>query len=107
MASTPSPAEPSEHRVLPFRRGGREKDSNAASRPPIPDFAKYMREPGEDPDDYRQRMIVNGLAFLFILVLIGAGLWLADTMADLRRNQDCVLSGRHDCAPLNVSGPRR
>ena len=54
------------------------------------DLAKYER--GEEPDDYRHRMLVNAAAFLFVLGLIGAGLWLVDTMADLRRNQDCLLA---------------
>ena len=47
-------------------------------------------------------MLVNAAAFLFVLGLIGAGLWLADTMAELRQNQDCVLSGRRDCMPVEV-----
>ncbi|MBX6327949.1 MAG: hypothetical protein IRY89_05190 [Pseudolabrys sp.] len=106
MAPTPSPAEQSEHRVLAFRRGNRDKAGDAAPRPPVSDLAGYMREPGESPDDYRQRMIVNGLAFLFVLALIGAGLWLADTMTNVRKDQDCVLSGRRDCAPINVSAHR-
>ena len=31
---------------------------------------------------------------------IGVALWLANTMADMRRNQDCVLSGRRGCTPV-------
>jgi hypothetical protein len=87
-----------ERRVLPFRRG------RAGAYQPVPpphdDLAKYER--GGEPDDYRHRMMVNAAAFLFVIVLIGAGLWLADTMAQLRRNQDCVLSGRRNCMPVAV-----
>jgi hypothetical protein len=32
-----------------------------------------------------------------VAALIGAGLWLADTMASLRRNQDCALAGHRNC----------
>ena len=42
-------------------------------------------------------MIVNVCTFLFVAALIGAGLWLADTMASLRRNQDCALAGHRNC----------
>ena len=51
-------------------------------------------------------MIVNALAFIFVAVLIGAGLWLADTMASMRKNQDCVLSGRPGCTPVEFDRRR-
>ncbi|NTV97267.1 MAG: hypothetical protein HGA75_17950, partial [Thiobacillus sp.] len=41
---------------------------------------------GENPDDYRHRMVVNVVAFVFVIGLIAAGLWLADTMAAMRKN---------------------
>jgi len=47
-------------------------------------------------------MKVNVAAFVFVLALIGAGLWLAETMAELRKNEDCVLPGRRGCAPVEV-----
>jgi hypothetical protein len=71
---------------------------------PVEDLGKY--EGGEDPDDYRHRMLMNVAAFAFIIALIGAGLWLADTMAAMRKNQDCVLSGRRGCAPIEVNRDR-
>ena len=64
------------------------------------DLAKYER--AGEPDDYRHRMLVNAAAFLFVLGLIGAGLWLAESMAELRRNQDCVLAGHRNCAPIEA-----
>jgi len=85
-------------RVVSFRRG------QAAGRlhvnGPVPDLAKYERD--DTPDDYRHRMIVNLAAFLFLLCLIGAGYWLADTMARQRKDQECVLSGRRTCSPAVV-----
>lgn len=72
---------------------------------PVETLSKY--EGGhEEPADYRHRMIVNAAAFLFIVVLIGAGLWLVDTMATMRKNQDCVLSGRRGCSPVDVNRDR-
>ena len=68
------------------------------------DLAKYERS--EATDDYRHRMIVNLTAFFVVAVLIGIGIWLADTMAAMRKNQDCVLSGRRNCAPVETSKDR-
>lgn len=91
-----------EHRVISFNRG--RPNARPPARPePVEDLGKYQQSP-DPPDDYRHRMIVNGAAFLFVVALIGAALWLADTMADMRRNQDCVLSGRRGCTP--VEAPR-
>jgi hypothetical protein len=67
-------------------------------------LSTYVR--GENPDDYRHRMVVNVVAFVFVIGLIAAGLWLADTMAAMRKNQDCVLSGRRGCTPVEVTKDR-
>ena len=68
------------------------------------DLARYAQS--SESDDYRQRMTTNIIDFVFIIALIGAGLWLADTMASMRKNQDCVLSGRRNCAPVEVNRDR-
>jgi len=89
-------------RVVNFRR------NNAGKRPPpaapVADLAKY--EQGESSDDYRHRMIVNVTVFVFVVGLIGAGIWLADTMAAMRKNQDCVLAGSRGCTPVEVTKDR-
>ena len=87
-----------EPRVVRFRRGPGGVRTPVTGPPPVEDLAKYERDDGVD--DYRHRMIVNVLAFAFIVALIGAGIWLADTMAQMRKNQDCVLSGRRGCIPV-------
>jgi len=51
-------------------------------------------------------MIVNVAAFLAVATLIGVGIWLADTMATMRKNQDCVLSGRRGCTPVEAPKDR-
>ena len=92
----------SERRVLKFRRGP--AGARRPPPPPIDDLAKYAR--GSETDDYRHRMLVNAAAFVFVAALIGAGLWLANSLAELRRNQDCALSGRRNCAPIEVNKGR-
>jgi len=95
-----SPGEAS--RVVSFRR--RSGRAGISSPSPVQDLAKYERS--EDPDDYRHRMLMNGAALLVVLVLMGIGLWLAETMANMRKNKDCVLSGRRGCTPIEVSHSR-
>ncbi len=85
-------------RLLRFRHRRSAELRNGET--PIEDLAKYANAEGDD--DYRHRMLTNVAAFLFVVALIGAGLWLADTMASIRKNQDCVLSGRRNCAPVEV-----
>ena len=90
--------------MLRFRHRRTDARTPAPAPPPVDDLAKYAR--GGESDDYRHRMIVNAAAFLFVIALIGAGLWLADRMAELRRNQDCALSGRRNCMPIEVNKDR-
>jgi hypothetical protein len=101
MGSDQSSSSDSERRVVRFRRGP--AGTRPAISPPqaMNDLAKFER--GSEIDDYRHRMIVNTAAFLFVIALIGAGVWLADSMASLRRNQDCVLAGHRNCVPIETS----
>ncbi len=105
MTGDQPPPSDGERRVVSFRRGRATPRAPSTERPPVDDLAKFER--GEDVDDYRHRMLVNTAAFVFVVTLIGAGLWLADTMAQLRRNQDCALSGRRNCAPIEVTKDRQ
>jgi len=66
------------------------------------DLSRYERD-REEPDDYRHRMLANIAAFAFTVALTAIGIWLAMSIQDLRRTQDCVLMGRHDC--VRISSP--
>jgi len=92
-------------RVVSIRRG--RPGASAPGKPVAPSETLAKYEGGrEEASDYRHRMIVNVAAFMFVVALIGAGLWLADTMASMRKNQDCVLSGRRGCSPVEVNRER-
>jgi hypothetical protein len=86
------------NRIVPFRH----RRSDELAEPD--DLSKY--EHGDEPDDYRHRMLMNVAAAIFVALLIGVGLWIADTMATMRKNQDCVLSGRRGCTPVETMRER-
>jgi hypothetical protein len=91
----------SEGRILPFRPRGVLFSRNVPRPPPVPDLEKFERAPGE-PDDFRHRMMMNGLGLLVTVALIAAGLWIAEVMAHMRKDQDCVLTGRAGCTLVDV-----
>ena len=67
---------------------------------PSDDFAEF--EEDREPVDYRHRMLMNVIAVAVVTLLVGVGVWLADTIAAMERDQDCVLQGRQNCAPISV-----
>jgi hypothetical protein len=103
MGGDPSSSD-GDPRVVHFRRRATATRPAAAVPPPVEDLTKFERS-GET-EDYRHRMLVNAVALLFVAALIGAGYWLAGSMAALRRNQDCALAGHRNCAPIEVSRDR-
>ena len=69
-------------------------------RSPVDDLSKYEQD--RENDNYRHRMINNLLAFVVLSLIVYCGIWLANTMAQLRTNQDCVLTGRTNCSPIKL-----
>ena len=97
-----------DQRVVPFRpRGGKWRGvRHTPFASPVEGLAKY--EGGAEQDDnYRHRMIVNLAALAFTVALAVAGIWLAIQIADMRKNQDCLLSGRRNCAPIDFKALER
>ena len=96
-----------EPRVLKFRPRtsaqlpGRPQDD---VRPEPNDLSRYEGT-RDEPDDFRHRMLANLAAFAFTVALTAIGIWLAMSIAELRKTQDCVLMGRRDCAQIS-SMPR-
>ena len=97
-----------EHRVLQFRprslapATGRKLNEPVRQLEAANDLSRYERD-REEPDDFRHRMLANVAAFAFTVALLAIGIWLAMSIADLRRTQDCVLMGRRDC--VRISAP--
>ncbi|MGX1321906.1 hypothetical protein AB7M17_005359 [Bradyrhizobium sp. USDA 377] len=99
-----------EHRVLQFRprtaptpgghRGNGTVQPLRVTPEPL-DLSRY-EQPRAGPDDFRHRMLANIAALAFTIALTAIGIWLAVSIADLRRTQDCVLMGRRDCAKITT-----
>ena len=101
--------------VLPFRRRGRPSPPVPPSQPAddaieafgddLPDdLAKYEQDQDEIVD-YRQRALMNVIALVVLAFLVSTGVWLADTIADMERDQDCMMQGRVNCAPIELPAP--
>ena len=106
----PTPSDDGD-RVVPFRSPGARRSGATPQRPqspPAPDETLAKYEGGEEREDtYRHRMMVNLAAFAFIIVLALVGVWLAIEIIQMRKNQDCILSGRRNCAPIDLNAPER
>jgi hypothetical protein len=97
--------------VLRFRpRPGQPRLVGSAAQPGEEEsgdpFTQYEQEQ-ERPINYRQRMLMNVIALAIVALLVGAGVWIADTIEVLQKDQDCVLQGRANCAPIEIPIPRQ
>jgi hypothetical protein len=60
-------------------------------------------KPGpQPPEDEGNRNVENAVLLGFLAVLVGAGVWLLSTMADVRKLQDCAAQGRRNCVEIEV-----
>jgi hypothetical protein len=80
------------HRAVPENEGS-----------PVSDMAKY--EQSGDGDDFAHRMRMNAAAIVVLALLVAGGVWIAITMAEMQKNQNCVLQGRRNCAPIDMASP--
>ena len=59
---------------------------------------RLTREDG----DHRRRRLVHALGLAYCLILAAAGVWLVNELNEMKRVQDCVLSGRSRCIAIDV-----
>jgi hypothetical protein len=88
---------------LRTRRQYRAAGSSPTASAPSDDLEQFAQS--SEPDDFRHRMTVNAVAFLFVVALVVAGVWLANTLATMRKTQDCIFAGKRGCGPVETSGP--
>jgi hypothetical protein len=60
-------------------------------------------EPKSTPEqEARDRRAANIFLLTAGAVLVAIGVWLANAMVDARRADECMSSGRRNCAPIDV-----
>jgi len=62
--------------------------------PPVPE------NDNDDDDEGRRRNNVLFLAIAAVVVI--AGIWLVNKLIDMRNMQNCLESGRRNCAPIST-----
>jgi hypothetical protein len=58
--------------------------------------------PGPQSDDMRRKAL---LGLLVVVLLIAGGLLLTRVLHSTAQLQDCVMSGRSNCAPIESTAP--
>ena len=114
MSAKPSQQPGNDRRVIPFRprrsapgAAWRWPPAGASERPsPVQGLDRFEHS-SQAEDDYPHRMKMNALALIVTAALVVVGLWLADSIAQMRKDQDCYLSGRRNCAPIDVPPIKR
>jgi len=90
--------------VIHFRP--RQAGFRTPDKGPRPQGAAGLRRPllaREDADDPLHRRRIHALGLAFCLILTVVGVWLANEFTEMKRIQDCVLSGRTGCIPLKMA----
>lgn len=99
--------------VLPFRRPGQPpvKPLTTVETPVLrplqadESFARFEEE-RDEPVNERHRMLMNLMAVGIVVCLISLGVWIADAIQIASRDEDCVLQGRTNCAPIEMQARR-
>jgi hypothetical protein len=98
-AMTQSQAPDPDNRVVDIRTN--RKFHRAHVPVPAGEIEQFERN-DDEPDDFRHRMVANTVAFGFVVLLIVAAIWLADSILTMRKKQDCGLQGRKNCVPIEA-----
>jgi hypothetical protein len=84
---------------LPLRGSAIKPDENES----FDDLARYERDADEVDDPHR--MVMNVIALAVVALLVGFGVWIADTIALMEKDQDCMLQGLANCEPIEMPAP--
>ena len=61
------------------------------------------RRPDEGGDEDGQPGLINLAALVFVILLVIGGVWLAKVLQRHARLEDCLMSGRTNCAPIETT----
>ena len=62
-----------------------------------------QQSPRDPRAEYRERMMTNLVLLLILAGIVGIGYWLSSALIDARRADDCISSGRRNCAMIDVT----
>ena len=65
-----------------------------------PERAARSPQPAEDADERQSRVFVNLVAAAFLLALAIAIVWVVMSLDEKRKLENCLNSGRRNCAEL-------
>ena len=54
-------------------------------------------------DDDRRRTLVNLSALVFLVMLVVGCVWLARVLSENAKLEDCLMSGRTNCNPIDTT----
>jgi hypothetical protein len=69
-------------------------------------LGKPMNHRSEDREDADQRRSAALIGLIIILALAIAGVWLVRELREKSALEDCLMSGRTNCAPIEVPSRR-
>jgi hypothetical protein len=58
----------------------------------------------DQPISERDRTLTHLAILGAMVVLIGAGVWMANAILEMRRIQDCAMAGRRNCERITTPG---
>jgi hypothetical protein len=64
----------------------------------MPDADRGVRGPSDPDEDERDRRTTNIFLLVAAALFIGAGVWLVDALLAARKADECMSSGRRNCA---------
>lgn len=71
------------------------------------DHESGQPSPDKRESEANDRRAANIFLLVAAAVLIGAGIWLVDAMIAAKKADDCMSSGRRNCAPIDVPAQRQ
>ena len=60
------------------------------------------RKDDDDGDDDQRRSLMSLAALGFIILLVVGCVWLAKALSEHAKLEDCLMSGRTNCAPIDA-----
>jgi len=79
------------------------KDAEVIAFKEVQAKARRAARPKPDPEEERRRSRANVAALIFAGILIAIGWLLVQKLGASGRMEDCLMSGRTNCAPIKVA----